>query len=305
MRTGFRSKYYEPQKLGRIKNLQLLARTVVEGYISGLHRSPFKGFSSEFAEYRQYLPGDDLKHFDWKVFARTDKRYVKQYEEETNMTCTLLLDASGSMAFGSGDGGEGEHFTKFDYACCRVAALTYLMIQQRDQVGLVVFDDEVRLRIPPRNSPAHMKNILERLEGSTPSGGTAIAQSLHAVAESTRRRGLVVLLSDLVDDQGAVLNALNHFRHDRHEVLVFNLFDRAERELPFEGLVEFEDMETGRKMQVRTDVIRQEYQSRFEQFVRRYGEGCAASQVDYQVVTTDTPYEMMLAAYLNRRANCK
>jgi len=295
MRPGFKSKYYDPQKLARIRNLQLVARTVVEGYISGLHRSPFKGFSAEFAEYREYLPGDDLKHFDWKVFARTDKRYVRQYEEETNLTCTLLLDASGSMAFAS-DG-----MSKFQYGCFLVAALTYLMIQQRDQVGLAVFGEQVRLRIPSSNSPGHLKNILEQLERIEPSGETGIAASLHAVAESIRRRGLVILVSDLIDEQDAVMNALNHFRHDRSEVIAFNVFDPAERDLPYDGLVDFLDLETGRKMQVRADVIRRDYQRRFDTFVRRYREECSASLVDYQFVTTDMPFELMLSAYLNRR----
>ncbi|MGD2174852.1 MAG: DUF58 domain-containing protein [Candidatus Brocadiaceae bacterium] len=295
MRRGFTGKYYDPEKLSHIRNLQLLARTVVEGYISGLHRSPFKGFSSEFAEYREYIPGDDLKHFDWRVYARTDKRYVRQYEEETNLTCNLLLDVSGSMAFGPNG------LTKFGYGCCLVAALTYLMIRQRDQVGLVLFGEQVRRRIPARNSPGHMKHLLEELERARPDGETGIARSLHAVAESMRRRGLVIVVSDLIDDQDAVMNALNHFRHDRNEVIVFDVFDPAERDLPFEGLVDFLDMETGRKMQVRADVIREDYRRRFEEFVDRYRRDCAASRIDYQAVTTDTPFEMMLAEYLSRR----
>ncbi len=299
MRGRFKSKYYDPQKLARIKNLQLLARTVVEGYISGLHRSPFKGFSSEFAEYREYLPGDDLKHFDWRVFARSDKRYVRQYEEETNLTCTLLLDASGSMAFGS-DG-----LSKFEYGCYLAATLTYLMIQQRDQVGLVIFGQDVRQRIPARNSPAHMKFLLEQLEKASPEGETGIAASLHAIAETSTRRGLVILISDLIDDQDGVMNALNHFRHDRNEVIVFNTFDPAETDLPYDGLVELLDLETGRKMQVRADVIRRDYREKFQQFVRRYQSDCAASRVDYQLVTTDAPFELMLAAYLNQREKFK
>lgn len=295
MRAAFRSKFYDPQKLARIKNLQLLARTVVEGYISGLHRSPFKGFSSEFAEYREYMPGDDLKHFDWRVFARTDKRYVRQYEEETNLTCTLLLDASGSMQFGE------EELTKFDYARYLAAALTYLMIQQRDQVGLVLFGKEVRSRIPARNSPGHMKFMLEQIEKVEAEGETGIAPCLHAIAESTTRRGLVIVISDLIDDQDEVMNALNHFRHDRNEVIVFNVFHPAERDLPYDGLVELLDLETGRTMQVRADVIRQEYQSKFQDFIRRYRAECAAARIDYQLVTTDLPFELMLASYLNRR----
>jgi len=299
MRRGLKSKYYEPQKLARIRNLQLLAHTVVEGYISGLHRSPFKGFSAEFAEYREYTPGDDLKHFDWKVFARSDKRYVKQYEEETNLSCTILLDASGSMGYGS------DELTKFDYGCCLTAALTYLMIHQRDQVGLVIFGQSVRQRIPPRNSPAHLKNLLEQLEQARPGGPTGIAASLHAIADSTRRRGIVIVISDLVDDQSEVMNALNHFRHNRNEVILFNLFDRAETELPFNGLVEFQDMETNQRMQVRADVVREEYRRKFEEFLRRYQRDCAAARVDYQLVTTDLPYELMLAEYINRRERYK
>jgi uncharacterized protein (DUF58 family) len=299
MRRGFKSRYYEPQKLARIRNLQLLARSVVEGYISGLHRSPFKGFSAEFAEYRQYLPGDDLKHFAWKVYARSDKRYVRQFEEETNLTCTLLVDASGSMAYGAGE------MRKFDYACGLAAAITYLMIRQRDRVGLVVFGDDVRLRVPPSSSPAHMRNVLEQLDAARPEGETAIASSLHTIAEGLKRRGLVIVISDLIDEPEAVLSALNHFRHDRNEVIVFHLFDPAERALPFDGLVDFVDLETGQRMQVRSDVVRANYQARFDAFVRDYQEGCAAARVDHQLVSTDVPYERMLAAYLNRREKCR
>lgn len=295
MPRGPTSKYYDPEKLARIGNLQLLARSVVEGYISGLHRSPFRGFSVEFAEYREYLPGDDLKHFDWKVYARTDRKYIKQYEEETNMTCTLLLDASGSMAYGSGE------LSKFGYGCFLVAALSYLMVHQRDRVGLVVFDNDLRERIPPRSSPAHLKYILDRLEGMQPSGRTGVAGVLHAIADSTRRRGLIVVISDLIDDQTEVINAFQHFRHDRHEVLVFNLLDTAELELPFDGLIEFRDMETGQRLQARPDVLREEYKDKIGQFIDRYRRDCTRSGIDYQLVNTQTPFELMLAEYLAKR----
>jgi len=295
MRRALKSRYYDPQKLARIKNLQLLARTVVEGFISGLHHSLFKGMSAEFAEYREYMPGDDLKHFDWRVFARTDKRYVRQYEEETNLTCTLLLDCSGSMGYGSGG------LSKFDYACCLAAALTYLMIQQRDQVGMALFGQDVRRRIPPSSTRGHMKRILDELQAARPEGETGIGACLHAVAERSAKRGLIILLSDLLDDQDAVMSALSHFRHNRNEVIVFNLFDRAERELSQDGLVEFIDMETSQTMQVRTEVIRAEYRRRFEEFISQYRRRCSAARVDYQCVTTDLPFELMLAAYLNRR----
>jgi uncharacterized protein (DUF58 family) len=295
MSKAFHSKYYDPARLAKLGNLQLLARTVVEGYISGLHRSPFKGFSAEFASYREYLPGDDLKHFDWKVFARSDRKYVREYEEETNMTCTVLLDASGSMSYRS-DG-----ISKLAYGCYLAAALTYLMVQQRDQVGLLIFDEAVRERIPPRSSPAHMKYILDRLEQVAPKGRTGLAQCLHPVVESLRRRGLVVIISDLMDEPDAVMNLLQHFRHERHEIIVFHVLDDAEIEFPFEGLIEFHDLETREKMQLRAEVIREEYRRKFDEFVERYRRECTKAKIDYQLVDTQTPFERMLAAYLRKR----
>ena len=295
MRRGLRNKYYEPERLARIGSLQLIARSVVEGYLSGLHKSPFKGFSAEFSEYREYLPGDDLKHFDWKVYARSDKKYVREYEEETNMTCTVLLDCSASMGYGS------KGVTKLDYGCFLTAALTYLMVRQRDKVGLVAFDEKIRQRIPPRSSPAHMKYILDQLERLEPGGQTRIADSLHAIAEGINRRGLVVVISDLIDDRNAVMKVFQHFRHDRHELIVFNVFDRAESEFRFEGLIEFQDLETDERMQVRPEVIRSEYRQKFEDFVAAYRADCNAARIDYELVNTDTPFEFMLSAYLARR----
>ena len=295
MRRGPQSKYYDPTRIARLGNLGLIARTVVEGYISGLHHSPFKGFSAEFAEYRQYLPGDDLKHFDWKVYARTERRYVREYEEETNMTCTILLDASRSMGYRSNG------MSKLDYGCYIGGALAYLMVHQRDQVGLVVLDEAIRERIPPRGSPAHMKYILDRLEQTQPGGQTSMAPALHAVAESLKRRGLVVVISDLIDDQKAVMKVFQHFRHDRHELIVFNLFDRAEIDFPFTGLIEFRDMETGQKLQLRPEVIRDEYRRKFDEFVETYRRDASKAAIDYQLVGTDTPFELMLSAYLGKR----
>ncbi len=293
---GLYSKYYDPAKMARFASLQLLARSVVEGYISGLHRSPYKGFSAEFAEYREYMPGDDLKRFDWKVFARTDRRYVREYEEETNMTCTLLLDASGSMAYHS----EGMP-SKFDYACCLAAALVYLLTQQRDQVGLVVFDEAVRERIPARSSPAHMKYIIDRLESYQPAHRSGMAPALHAVAESLKRRGLVIVLSDLVDDPDEVMRAFQHFRHERHEIIIFNIFDPAELEFPFNGLIEFRDLETRERLDARAEVIRDAYLEAFNAFVERLRRETTNARIDYHLVNTRTPFEQMLAACLKRR----
>ena len=299
MHRGPGNKYFVPDKLSKLGNLQLLARAVVEGYISGLHKSPFKGFSTEFASYREYLPGDDLKHFDWKVYARSDKRYVKEYEEETNMVCTLLVDSSGSMAY------QSNGISKFEYACYLSAALTYLMVQQRDQVGLVVFGEQIRERYPPRSSPAHLKFILDRLEEFEPEGHTGIAGTLHSIATNLKQRGLVIVISDLIDDQDAVMNALQHFRHDRHEVIVFNVFDQTELDFPFRGMMEFRDLETNEKMQIRPEVVQDAYLEAFNAFLERYQRDCRAAGVDYQFVSTSTPFELMLREYCTKRMSYK
>jgi len=295
MPKGLHSQYYDPEKLSRIDNLQLLARTVVEGYISGLHRSPFKGSSVEFAEYREYMPGDDLKDLDWKVYARTNKMYVKEYEEETNMTLRILVDSSGSMSY-AGDG-----ISKGDYAFYLAAALTYLGIQQRDQVSLATFGSELHNIVPPGGGPAHLKHILDTLEATPLEGPTEVAEPLHSMARMSSRRGLVVVISDLLDNQDEILNALDHFRHDRNEVLVFNVFDPAEIDFPFSGLVQFEDLETGEELQTRTDAIADEYRREIQEFITYYREQCLKRNIDFKLARTSTPFEVMLASYLERR----
>lgn len=295
MARGLYSKYYDPNRIARVRKLQLLARTVVEGYISGLHRSPFKGASAEFAEYREYLPGDDLKRFDWRVFARSDRRFVREYQEETNLTCTLILDASGSMAYHS-DG-----ISKYDYACCLCAALAHLMTAQRDQVGLVVAGEKIIERVAPRNTPSHLVHLLGCLEQTSPGAGTGLAKALHEVAEGLKRRGLVILLSDLIADPDEVLNAFRHIRHERHELIVFNVMDPAELEFPFNGLLEFRDLETRETLQVRAEVVRDAYRKAAGEFLTRFQQECARSKIDYQLARTDVPFERMLGAYLQKR----
>lgn len=290
------TKYYDPKAYSRFANLALVARSVVEGYISGLHRSPMHGYSVEFAEYREYVPGDDLRHFDWKVFARSDKRYVKQYQEETNLVCHLLLDTSASMAYASAG------ISKFDYGCFLAAALCYLMIRQRDSVGLVLFDEAARSRVLPRSSPAHLMRILDVLQSASPSGRTGIAATLLGIANSIKRRGLVVLISDLYDDAEAVMKALRRFRHDKHEVIVFNIFDPAELDFPFDGLISFRDLETGERIQAMPRAIRDAYIEQVNAFTAKFRRECSASLIDYQMVNTSMPYELMLASYLTHRA---
>jgi uncharacterized protein (DUF58 family) len=211
------------------------------------------------------------------------------------MTCTVILDASGSMSYKS-DG-----ISKLAYGCYLAAALVYLMVQQRDQVGLVIADESVRERIPPRSSPAHMKYVLDRLEQVAPKGRTGLAQCLHPVVESLKRRGLVVIISDLMDEPDSVMNLLQHFRHERHEIIAFHVLDNAEIEFPFQGLIEFRDLETRERMQLRAEVMREAYLAKFNEFIERYRRECTKAKIDYQLVNTQTPFERMLAAYLRKR----
>jgi uncharacterized protein (DUF58 family) len=233
--TGYR--YLEPTALARVKNLAMVARGVVEGFISGLHSSPYKGFSVEFAEHREYTLGDDPRHLDYRMLARTDRLYVKQYEEETNMRVQILLDTSGSMGY-SHDG----RLAKLEYGSYLTAVLSYLMTRQQDAVGLTTFDTAVRLDMPARSSPRHFNDMMRRLEEIRPGNDTDIAETLHRLANRFKRRCLIVLISDLYDDVEDVIRALHHFRHRRHEVILFHVLDRAEIEFPFNETIAFHDL---------------------------------------------------------------
>ena len=217
-------KYLDPQTLAKIQGLELRARHIVEGYVSGVHRSPYHGFSIEFAEHREYVPGDDLRYVDWKVYGRTDKIYLKQYEEETNLISYLLLDTSESMHY------QSRHvpLSKLEYAKCIAGALAYLVLQQQDSVGLVTFDDEVRSLIRPGSQPSHMKQLLHVMETSSAKKKTATGPIFHDLAERLKKRGVVLILSDLFDDVPSMMTGLKHFRHKRHEVIVMHIVDPAE-----------------------------------------------------------------------------
>ncbi|MCY2990327.1 MAG: DUF58 domain-containing protein [Planctomycetota bacterium] len=284
--------------LARCDNMQLLAQVVVEGFILGLHRSPFRGFSVEFAEYRQYSPGDDVKHVDWKVFAKTDRYYLKQFEEETNLACYLIVDASGSMGYGSQESGP----TKLQYAKCLAACLAYFMIHQRDATGLLLFDKAVRTIIPPRGSQTHLKHVLSALDAVKPGGETDIARPLHELAAGLKRRGLVILISDLIDDPEAVLSALQHFRFLGHDVIVFHVLDSAELTFPFDSLTEFTDLETGARALITPEGMRGVYMEHMRRFLTAYEKGCAAVRADYRLFDTTRPLDLALSEYLYRRS---
>jgi len=290
-------KYLEPEALARVKNLSMVARGVVEGSMTGLHASPYKGFSVEFAEHREYTMGDDPRHLDYKMLARTERLYIKQYEEETNMRVQILLDTSGSMGYSY-----SAKITKYDYAAYLTAILSYLMTRQQDSVGLTTFDTAIRLDMPARSSPRHFNEMMHQLEEIKPSNDTGIAETLHVLANRFKKRCLIVLISDLYDEPDAVMRALHHFRHRRHEVIVFQVFDKAEIDFPFNDTVAFQDLETHERIQIDPAYVRDVYKEQIEQFIEAYRRGCAESNIDYVMTDTTTPYDFMLSRYITKRA---
>jgi len=287
--------FLRPDVVSRLKNMQLRARMVVEGFVAGLHQSPYHGFSVEFAEHRPYMPGDPLKHVDWKVFAKTDRFYVKEFEEETNLKSYLLLDVSKSMDYGT------VSVTKLQYASFLAAALAFLMIQQRDAVGLVLYDTELRTYLPPRSVHSYLNVILSHLENLRPSGKTDIGRNLHVVAERIRRRGLVIVLSDFLDEPAKILAGLRHFRHDGHEVLAFHILDPMERSFAFRSDAKFIDLETEEEMPTQPWHIRRDYRFLLRQFIDTLKRGCREQRVDYNLLDTSVPYDTALFQYLTKR----
>jgi uncharacterized protein (DUF58 family) len=290
-------KYLDPEGLSRLKNLTLAARLVVEGFFSGMHKSPHKGFSIEFAEHREYSPGIDPKHIDWRVFGRRDKLYVKQYEEETSLRCYLLLDKSASMGYRS----EQARLTKLEYGSYLAASLAYLMAFQHDTVGLITYDTGVRDRIPPRQGPAHLRVLLERLEDTEPGGETSLSETFHQLAESIKRRALVVVISDLFDDADKLVGALKHFRHKKHEVIVLHTLDPAEVAFPFDDVTRIEDMENRREVVSDPRAFRKSYLEELEKFLAKIRGACRSSQIDYAQAETDKRFDLFLGTYLARR----
>ena len=288
--------YFEPARVGKLKNLSLLARSAVEGFITGLHRSPHHGFSVEFAEHREYTAGDDLRHLDWVAWGRTDRYYIKQYEQETNLRAYILLDVSNSMSYRL-EGGA----SKFQYGCFLAACLSYLMCRQQDTVGLIAFDDRERLHLPPGSTPAHMDRIFRALEELKPGKRTAMASTFHNLANRLAKRGLVIIISDLYDDQSEILRALQHFVHKRHQILVFHVMDPSELTFPFKKIMSFVDMETDEKLQVDPRYVREAYVAEMKAFVERYRRECSERKIEYVLTQTDTPYDRMLLDYLARR----
>ncbi len=293
------SDFLTPSDLQRISNLQVFARQVVEGFTTGMHRSPHKGFSVEFKQHRQYVPGDEIRHIDWRVFARSDRYYIREYEEETNLRATIILDRSGSMDYGGGQPGS---VSKFEYATKLAACLSYLMLQQSDGVGLVTFDTKIRRYIPPRSRVSHLRMILNELENGKPGGETELGKVFHDLVPKLHRRGLLIIISDCFGEVQNFLKALAHFRHARHEILVFQIWHPDELAFQFKGWTQFECMERdGVKHLLDPAVLRQAYLANLEKFRSELTRGCRRHKVDLVPFTTDEPYAKALAAYLSRR----
>ena len=289
--------FLDPAVVARLGTLELKARTIVEGFLSGLHRSPFKGFSVEFAEYRQYMPGDDLSTIDWKVFARSDRYYVKKFEEETNLDAHLMLDVSGSMGYGSGA------MTKFEYGACLAASLAYLMNRQRDAVSLTAFDEKIVERLPAASRPGHLRNILVTLDRLELGRETNLSKPLHQIVDSLSKRGMVVLISDLLDDPAAVIQALKHFQFRGNDVIAFQVLDADEIDFPFERATRFEDLETSEEIMAVPAAVREHYVKEMNALIERYRRELGAAGIDYQLLTTDRPLEFALMSYLSTRSH--
>ena len=291
-----------------MKGLRLRAERIVEGFVSGLHRSPYQGFSNEFAEHREYVPGDDLRYVDWRAFGKTDKVYLKQYEEETNLIGYLVLDISESMLYqsgqraaGSGRKNGGAAMSKLEYAQTAAAALAYLILHQQDAVGLATFDDRVRTLMRPSGSPSQLNPILAEIGKQGDKQKTAAGPIFHELAERLGRRGVVVILSDLLDDPDAMLAGLKHFRHRRHDVIVMHVLDPAELDFPFEQPTLFKGLERMGELLVDPARLRKAYRQEFDTYQKRLASGCRAQGADYVLMRTDHPLDAALTAYLHHR----
>ncbi len=285
--------------LDRLSGLELKARAIVEGYVSGLHRSPFRGFSVEFAEHREYVPGDDLRFLDWKVYGKTDRLYLKRYEEETNLEAHLLVDVSESMAYASAS---GQGVSKLDYAKMGAAALAYVITEQHDAAGLVTFDGELRSTLPARTGPAHVKALFQRLEEARPSGRTGLSRALGLAGEVLRRRGVAVVLSDLLDEPREVLRGLRQLKQRGHDVLLFHVLAHDEVTFPFERMTRFQGLEGLPTVTADPVSLRRAYLEEVEGFRRTLKRACLQNRIDLVELDTSQNLGVVLEAWLAQRA---
>lgn len=289
------TRYLDPDSLRQLQHLQVTSRALVEGAMTGSHRSPFKGISTEFADHRMYVKGDDLKHLDWRVYGRTERYTIKRYEENTNLKAYILVDCSASMNYGSAG------MTKYEYACHLAAGLAYVVIKQSDSAGMVLFGERIEEYYPPRSSLTHLRAMLNALAAHKAQKGTKTATALHGMAELIKRRGLIVVISDLLDEPEAVIKGLAHFRQKRHDVIVFHTLDDDELNFPFEKVSTFRDMETSERVRISPQDLRDDYSAELEAFINLYKRACFENNIDYVTINTRTPHSTFLSAYLSRR----
>jgi uncharacterized protein (DUF58 family) len=288
-------RYLDAALLAKVRGLELQARLLVEGYLSGMHKSPYHGFSVEFAQHREYVPGDDIKHIDWKVYGRTGRYYLKQYEEETNLICWLIVDISESMRYASGK------VSKFDYAAMSAAALAYLILGQQDSVGLATFDDQVRHILKPSTQPSHLREVAHILNQGPSRDKTRIASIFHDLAERINRRALVMIFSDLLDDVSDLLAGLRHLRYNKHDIVVFHVLDPAELDFPFQEATLFRGLEQLPDLLTDPRSLRKGYLAAMQEYVTELEQGCRGQNVDYVTLRTDQPLGMALSSYLAHR----
>jgi uncharacterized protein (DUF58 family) len=288
-------RFLHPEAISRISRLDLRARHIVEGFLSGIHRSPRFGQSVEFLQHREYTPGDDLRHVDWKVWARQDRWYVKQFEEDTNLRATLLVDISGSMQYGQGE------YNKYEYACTIAACLAYLLLRQQDAVGCLAFDDAIRLQVPQRTKRSHLNSIIQALAARDPRDKTEMGSVLRGAAESFPRRGLMILISDLLVERRGLFKGLKLLRQNGHDVLVFHVMDDEELDFPFSGPTRFEGLELDEHLACNPRALREGYMQSLEKFLAEVRRGCVQDRVDYVLLRTSQPLESALAAFLSNR----
>ena len=288
--------YLKPEVIQTVARLDMRARFIVEGFLSGLHTSPFQGFSVEFSEHRRYSQGDDPKNIDWLVYAKTDRFYVKKYQAETNITGFLLMDLSASMAYTY-----RQRLTKFDYAICLGAALSYLMIHQQDPVGLITFDEKIRSSLPPRSKRTQLANLLALLAAAQPGGPTVIGKNLRQVASMLKHRSLLMIFSDLLTEREPVIKSLQLLRHAGHDLIVFHVLDEAEAKFPFDGMVDLQDPETDDSLIINADGIRTDYLEAVDELCDYYQQQCLTIGADYVRLDTSMPFGKALLEYLSQR----
>ena len=291
-------KSLDPRTLAKLSGLQLRARRIVEGYVAGLHRSPYHGFSIEFAEHREYAPGDDLRYLDWKVFGRTDKFYLKQYEDETNLICYLVVDVSESMGYGGPDA----PLSKLEYAQCLASSLAWLVLRQQDAVGLVTLDEKVRDSLPPTSQAAQLKQLINRLESAQPGDKTGLGRLLKQLAQTFRRRGIVVIISDLFDDVAALAAGLKQLQRRRHDTIVLQVLDSAEQTFPFQQPALFKGLEGWPDLVTDPRLLRRAYLKELDTHLRAISRACREAESNYRLVRTDEPIDRHLSALLAARA---